>query len=59
MPGALLALLLAAPMADPKPPLDAFEVAQTTKFLGFAVRDFPKPQGPEKFDELPANAPAR
>jgi WD40 repeat protein len=41
----------------PKEPA-AFEVAQTTKFLGFPVRDFPKPQGPKKFDELPADAPA-
>jgi hypothetical protein len=31
---------------------------QTTKFLGFAVRDFPRPQGPKKSDELPADAPA-
>src|SRR5206468_4065070 len=39
----------------PKGPA-AFEIAQTQKFLGFAVRDFPHPQGPKKFDELPADA---
>jgi WD40 repeat protein len=41
----------------PKGPA-AFEKAQTTKFLGFAVRDFPHPQGPKKFDQLPADAAA-
>jgi WD40 repeat protein len=51
-------------MGRPHPLLDAprdpaqFEVHQTRKFLGFAVRDFPQPQGPKKFDELPADAPA-
>jgi hypothetical protein len=41
----------------PKEPA-AFEKAQTTKFLGFPVRDFPRPQGPTKFEPLPADAPA-
>src|SRR5579871_6524568 len=41
----------------PKGPA-AFEKVQTTKFLGFPVRDFPGPQGPKKFDALPADAPA-
>ncbi len=34
----------------------AFEAQQTQKFLGFDVRDFPQPQGPTGFDELPAEA---
>jgi WD40 repeat protein len=57
MPGVLLGLLFAAAADNPKTPA-AFEVAQTTKFLGFAVRDFPGPQGPNKFDDVPADAPA-
>jgi hypothetical protein len=37
---------------------DAFESEQTKKFLGFAVQDFPKPQGTTGFDDLPKDAPA-
>jgi hypothetical protein len=36
----------------------AFEDEQTTKFLSFPVRDFPKPQGTTGFDDLPKDAPA-
>lgn len=35
---------------------ELFEVQQTRKFLGFDVKDFPKPQGATKFDELPKDA---
>lgn len=35
----------------------AFEAAQTQKLLGVALREFPPPQGPAGFDELPADAP--
>jgi WD40 repeat protein len=41
----------------PKEPA-VFEKVQTRKFLGFPVRNFPRPQGPKQFDELPADAPA-
>jgi WD40 repeat protein len=68
MPRALTALFLAAAIVtgmglayalrDTLKEPAAFEAAQTTKFLGFPVRDFPNPQGPKKFDELPADAPA-
>jgi hypothetical protein len=33
-----------------------FEAAQTRKLLGVTVRDFPAPQGPAQFDEIPADA---
>jgi hypothetical protein len=35
----------------------AFEKAQTEKLLGVPVQDFPLPQGPDAFDELPADRP--
>jgi hypothetical protein len=36
----------------------AFEAAQTEKLLGVSVQDFPPPQGPTGFDELPGGRPA-
>jgi hypothetical protein len=36
---------------------DKFEITQTEKLLGVPLQNFPQPQGPAKFDELPANRP--
>ena len=35
----------------------AFEASQTQRLLGVALRDFPPPQGPTRFDELPHGLP--
>jgi hypothetical protein len=35
----------------------ALETGQTEKLIGLPVQDFPPPQGPTGFDELPDNAP--
>jgi hypothetical protein len=44
------------PLVDAPADPELFEVQQTRKFLGFAVKAFPRPQGPTKFDELPKDA---
>jgi hypothetical protein len=48
----------ADPLVDAPADPELFEVEQTRNLLGFAVQDFPKPQGPASFDELPADSPA-
>ncbi len=50
-----------APAGQDQPPAasDAtFEATQTQRALGIPVREFPAPQGPAGFDDLPAGAPA-
>lgn len=37
---------------------DDFEIRQTEKLLGVRLQNFPGPQGPTKFDELPRNISA-
>lgn len=37
---------------------DGFELRQTEKLLGVPLQNFSEPQGPTKFDELPAGRPA-
>jgi hypothetical protein len=44
-------------LVDAPENLEEFEQVQTAKFLGFPLRDFPKPQGPSGFDELPKDSP--
>jgi hypothetical protein len=58
---AVMTLLLGGkgPLAIPQdPPADdiAFEAAQTARLLGVPVKNFPAPQGLERFDEIPASA---